>query len=105
MTKIIKVNCDKWKKVIGISLWFGVTIGLAIGLCSLINYQITHGFVICNSFFDFKSNTYTCRNDPDYLGLGFGFGIALLSNIGNSYMIWKTLNDKYKILKFECVSK
>lgn len=104
MTHIQYINCDKWKKVIGISLWIGATIALGSCIYYLLNnttFQIQDLHASC--FISTHNNKpfNTCIDDNGDL-LGLIWFVALFVNSINYFMIYRSLNKHYQWIEFRC---
>ena len=97
MTRIITINCSKWKKVIGLTLWSGATIGLGVGLYCMINWFLIHGFGACN-----LSGVKNWCDSSLAVVMIILLAFALTSNFFNTLAIWMTINDHWKILEVKC---
>ena len=101
MTKTIQINCDKWKKIIGIVLWSGASIGLGIAL--YIGYdQAFNGYhPDCDKRLPdnwYKSCLQQAYKDP------FVLEISSVANIGNYIGIWIVTNKHYKWFEVKCAT-
>jgi len=106
MTRTWNINCDKWKKVIGITLWSGITLGLLYFL-SFVCISISNDEfekTECGMY-SFNTDSYNCHKAVDYNLIGIVLGMAIAFNSGNIFMIWRTLNNHYHWLEVKCVSK
>lgn len=108
MTYTQYVNCDKWKKVIGITLWVGACIGLGVLLNGAIHIYGTqqYGLYVCGSHFVVGNGTgwgsivESCG--ADYQTETFILVAISAMNIANYFMIWRTLNNHYRWLEIKC---
>jgi len=109
MTYVQYINCDKWKKVIGITLWSGTTIGLGYFLffVSMSIHNDEFRITKCDDIYDFKLGGFKsdCHKEVDYSTLGLFLGLAIAVNVGNWFMIWRTLNNHYRWLLIKCGTK
>jgi len=117
--KVIQLDCDKWWKVIGISLWFFASFGIYYGEYQMVVWSTHDKYSIClgNLQNDYETRTQggntfpvitgmSCHNwsiwSPlDIIGLIFGTGATLFNSIG----IWIIINNHWKLLKVECKSR
>lgn len=104
MTYVQYINCSKWKKVIGISLWIGSCIGLgyAINLSLPIWGSDSVYWNICNEAFDFKTGGFYADCHPDWVKEGSLIGLVVVLNAINYFMIWRTMNNHYQWLEIRC---
>lgn len=110
MTYVQYINCNKWKKVIGISLWIGASIGLGyLTFCAVEQYGTTNNgltelkLIKSNpptSDNPFGSNEY--QDQPAYVVETFFLIVAGLGNFANYFMIWRSLNNHYQWLEIKC---
>lgn len=107
MTYVQYVNCDKWKKVIGISLWIGASIGLAYLTNSSLGIwgKEIPGLVTCDVIYDDKNMDFRSSCNADYSKQGVIIGSMILLNLINYFMIWRTMNNHYQWLEIRCGSK
>jgi hypothetical protein len=111
LTYVQYVDCSKWKKVLGISLWIGLTIGLGF----IFNFTIglygteQYGLFECHDYLSGKgSDPYvmvTTHCEPQLSIETFFLIIAGLANAGNYFMIWRTLNNHYRWIEIRCGQK
>lgn len=107
MTYVQYINCDKWKKIVGIALWVGATIGLGFGIYELKNNISFENHTTCVPGNDYVTldgilhYSTLCYADNGFLYYLYWF-IAISANIVNGYMIYRTLNNHYKWLEIKC---
>lgn len=109
MTRIQYIDCKKWERIIGITLWSLATIGLFYGLYALVSYSLTQSaFRTCIEYYSngITVNT-TCQvySGIDVFAVIFAYALALLGNVGNVCSIWYVLNSHYRWLEIKCGSK
>ena len=111
MTYVQYINCDRWKKVIGISLWIGTTIGLGIGL--IIGYEgsvnpliiplkpnIYNSTQTTQDYTDALNSYYKAKNtNENNAGL---FILCLAGNLVNYPFILYALNKHYQWIEIKC---
>lgn len=110
MTYVQYIDCDKWKKVIGITLWAGATIGLSFQLSNDIGYELNHKYTECHDWGlnDIWRDSSTGKVIPRcyldqtmVLWSVFVYGI----NIFNYFMISYILNAYYQWFEIRCGTK
>lgn len=112
MTYVQYINCDKWKKVIGITLWIGASLGLGVLLDGAIQLYGTekYGLYDCHEVFNAESKDAPYGSVNEQCTPEYGVEIACIVaasaiNIANYFMIWRTLNQHYQWLKIICGEK
>lgn len=108
MTKTIQINCEKAWKVIGLSLWGLVTIGIGFGL--YFGYEGTSHPLVQPSMpsiglpydqFDKQLNDYvTARDTNNYYQIIYG--VSVLFSIIDVVGIGLTINHHYRLLEIKC---
>ena len=104
MTYVQYINCDKWKKVIGISLWVGASIGL--GFSEYICYEYyQNGYDpgYCTIAFSTTSEQNTCIKD--HAGNPTGLILVSIVNVVNYIGIWYVMNNHYRWMEIRCGKK
>lgn len=99
MTKTYIVDCDKWQKVIGITLWVGATIGLTYGLVYVLVSWLPSNFQVCTTDTYFEHSYTTCNLD---VGRVFLLFVAAVANLINGIVIWIVLNGHYEWIEIRC---
>lgn len=108
MTYVQYVNCSKWKKIIGIGLWIGASIG--ISFCLMLTIQIygteQDGLFLCHDFISGsasdKYGMVTTKCEPDYQSQMVLLIITSALNVANYSMVWRTLNNYYRWIEIKC---
>lgn len=111
MTKIITVDCDKWKTIIAITLWCSLTLGLVVGFILSVHY-IQNPVIVPPApsiYNNTQSNSQyynllvSRQADIDKNDLGkLLYVLTLIGNIINIPFICFTLNNHYKWLEIKC---
>lgn len=115
MTYVQYINCDKWKKIIGITLWVGATIGLIIGLYFCIEYFLNPVTLPKEPDTSLPDDEYNkelhvyIEKENEYIqyieNIGFyQFNLILVfcANIANTCLIWYALNHHYEWIELRC---
>lgn len=112
MTYTHYVDCEKWQKIIGISLWIAVSIAIGyavyftIGLYGTEKYGLyldQNKIVGPNS--DHPFGDIITTTVPDYGTQLVCIAVAIFMNIVNYSFVWRTLNRHYKWLEIKCGKK
>lgn len=100
MTHIQYVNCEKWKNIIRIILWFTITVFLIhVLIYSMFHLDTIVRTNVCT--LDLSMNEH-CVDKPDYIGVSLLLTAITMFNSFNFFFIWKKLNSKYKWLEIRC---
>lgn len=104
MTVVWRINCSKWKTILGIVLWSGATIGLALVMLNVSTHISMNDQLTC--FYDKDKNirdgnNVHCYNDGGIM-FAFLWLLVLLGNGGNALAIWYVINRHFNLLKVEC---
>jgi hypothetical protein len=111
MTHVQYIDCEKWKKVIGISLWAGLTILLAVGVWFGYNgimnpipvpkepsiLEPVSQFSEHLNAYDYARNTNAVNQQT--------FFFSVFGTVVNSSVIWYMLNFRYKWIEIKCGTK
>lgn len=102
--KIIEIDCDKWWRIIGITLWTFASFGIYYGEYSMVSWASTDNFHVCmgDKYYD-SDKGIVCQNwniwSPlDIIGLVIGTGATLFNTIG----IWLAINSHFKLVQVRC---
>lgn len=106
MTHVHYIDCSKWKKVIGIVLWIGATIGLGFGIYYMNSFSYVEDDETCFKMSENNQggSVISCSGDEGktfYLV----WSLLIVANGLNSFVIWHCLNNHYKWLEIRCGKK
>lgn len=110
--KVIELDCDKWWKIIGATLWAFASFGIYVGEYNMIQWSLNDKFVAClgsiepdydthGYFLGTHCNSLSIWSPLDIIGMIFGTGATLVNTIG----IWIVINRQLKIIEVKCRSK
>lgn len=107
MTHVQYIDCDKWKHVLGIVLWIGISVALGFFLYWAIGLYGTqeYGMSKCHDEFIGHILEMTSVCVPDYAGEIFFITLSSVLNFMNYFVIWKVLNNHYRWLEIRCGKK
>jgi len=107
--KVIEIDCDKWWRIIGITLWTFGSFGIYYGEYNMVKWAVTDTFTISivgdNQFgYDnngnqiLKCKSWCVWSPLDIIGLIFGTGATLFNTIG----IWIAINNHFRLIQVRC---
>lgn len=111
MTHVAYINCEKWQKIIGITLWIGATIGLALGVCY--GFEGTFNPLKVPPIPPIDNDTQTIQDFNNQL-IAHGkaidtnvnnvllFALSTAGTILNSSVILYVVNAKYSWIEIRC---
>ena len=110
MTYVQYINCDKWRTIIGITLWTGATLGLLFGVYFGTIY-IQNPLPVPTippvdgpetpSQFRAIIDAHDKASGENGLGQLL-FVFSLVGTIINTIVIWLVVNDHYKFIEIRC---
>lgn len=112
MTHVQYINCDKWKRIIGLTLWGFATGGIIF--CAIDEYTTYFtSFRVVISDYDIHETCYhdylrdgwrMCHQDQetDWDVMPIAVILSSILFVGNCIGIWIYVNHKYKFIELKC---